>query len=191
MHYKKDGTHDMRYSSSRVAASSSAFASSSRNEAAPAYDYAIPFAPFRSTRNQSQRSEQSFYKSNLADALRTSAADAFAPRTLSSLFNMGAIPEDLHYKKDFTPDMRYSSSKRFAEQFGKLHIESNTRMLSTLDPSRKCQFERKGNTSIFFSVSLFPFSFLSFYPTMNKTEQIRILSSQNPVPGWEFEYFQL
>ena len=97
LHYKKDGSLDMRYSSSQQVASSNS---------TPGYVLTQPLSsPFNS-------SEQLHYKKDGSLDMRYSSSKEFINSGSEiSAHNNPSHYSELHYKKDGTYDMRYKSSK--------------------------------------------------------------------------------
>ncbi|GAB9464469.1 putative serine/threonine-protein kinase [Globisporangium polare] len=109
LHYKRDGTLDMRYTSSREAVASRSYSYSTAGggsnnyyrdtHAAPSYSGRASYAP---------APQQLHYKKDgTLDMRYSSSREAVA----SSGVYASARGEALHYKKDGTLDMRYSSSR--------------------------------------------------------------------------------
>ena len=96
LHYKKDGSLDMRYSSSKEA-SSSDYATSSYTA-----------TPSASSSSSSSNSDMHFKKDGSMDMRYNSSKLASVAEKTSS------DDGDIHLKKDGTPDMRYKSSKQVA-----------------------------------------------------------------------------
>ena len=144
MHYKKDGSLDMRYSSSRAAVSSGAYSSteypsssrssygqssSSSSSKAPSYSSYSSYTSDSSQplhykkddsldmRYSSSRVAASAQNAPTAQSISSyTAPSPVAPSPRASLPTASAEP--LHYKKDGSLDMRYSSSKLVAQMAG-------------------------------------------------------------------------
>lgn len=123
LHYKKDGTLDMRYSSSRQAATASASPSySSRSGGGLHYKKDGTFDMRYSSSKQAASAVPPSYSSGGGDDLHYKKDGTHDTRYLSyEQAAASASPSyssggggDLHYKKDGTLDMRYSSSKQAA-----------------------------------------------------------------------------
>ncbi|CAF1004009.1 unnamed protein product [Rotaria sordida] len=102
LHYKKDGTLDMRFSSSR-AAMSSGFGMSSVGYSGGSSYSPMSFGPSRSSGFHHKRDGSLDMRFNSSRAAISSAHLSHISRPPSS--------SGLHYKKDGTLDMRYSSSR--------------------------------------------------------------------------------
>lgn len=118
MHYKKDGSLDMRYSSSRAAVASNSGSYSRSGSGAPSQTASRPQNVFSFPSAPSASSAGLHYKkdgtldmrySSSQNAARASVAPApsFRPPVAAAPAPAGT----LHYKKDGTLDMRYSSSQ--------------------------------------------------------------------------------
>ena len=98
LHYKKDGSLDMRYSSSRQAANSS--------------DYTSSHSSILSATAQQNSSEQLHHKKDDHLDKHYSSFTNLATSGLSGKsYSSGEKPSELHFKKDGSLDMRYKSSK--------------------------------------------------------------------------------
>ncbi|CAF3862513.1 unnamed protein product [Rotaria sordida] len=93
LHYKKDGTLDMRFNSSRAAVSSGFGMSSFR------YSEDVSYSPMPA---------ELHYKKDRTLDMRYNSSKALAT---SCHVSRPATSSQLHYKKDSTLDMRYTSSK--------------------------------------------------------------------------------
>jgi len=119
LHYKKDGSLDMRYSSSRQAMSSAGgYGSHSSGFSGPSY----------SSSSSSSGSGLHYKKDGSLDMRYSSSKQAAASgigsgRSASSYSSGG--DSGLHYKKDGSLDMRYSSSKQatgLTDRFSQLNV---------------------------------------------------------------------
>jgi predicted Ser/Thr protein kinase len=125
LHHKKDGTLDMRYSSSRVAAPSAQFNHTSRPPSSSGLHYkkdgtldmrysssrvAAPSAQFNHTSRPPSSSGLHYKKDGTLD-MRFSSSKNAASSTQSTHVSRPPSSSGLHYKKDGTLDMRYASSK--------------------------------------------------------------------------------
>ncbi|XP_055352864.1 uncharacterized protein LOC129598822 [Paramacrobiotus metropolitanus] len=99
LHYKKDGSLDMRYSSSRAAAASS----SSSSTAYPSSSISAPSPSFTSTNPSSSTA----YPSSSVSA----PSPSFSSNISMPSYRESSASSDLHYKKDGSLDMRYTSSR--------------------------------------------------------------------------------
>ncbi len=113
LHYKRDGSLDMRYNSSR-AAMSSGFGASSFG-----YSGGASYAPmsFGSTHFSGLH-----HKKDGTLDMRYNSSKAAASSAHSSRVSRPPSSSGLHYKKDDTLDMRYSSSKAAASSAHSSHV---------------------------------------------------------------------
>ena len=124
LHFKKDGTLDMRYSSSRQAMSSGYGFSSSSSSGFSGSSY--------SPCSSSSGSGLHYKKDGSLDMRYSSSKQAATSGLGSGGYGSASSASSgnasgLHYKKDGTLDMRYSSSKQaagLADNFGQMGINS-------------------------------------------------------------------
>jgi predicted Ser/Thr protein kinase len=107
LHYKKDGTLDMRYSSSKAAMG---YSSSPRASSYGSTSYSSSSSSHRSTSGYSTGSSAGdlHYKKDGSLDMRY----ASSKQAVASGYSPGYSGDELHYKKDGSLDMRYTSSKQ-------------------------------------------------------------------------------
>ncbi|CAF2974413.1 unnamed protein product [Rotaria sp. Silwood2] len=112
LHYKKDGSLDMRYSSSRSAASSG-FGMGSSGYAGGANYSPVSYG--------ASAFSGPHYRNDGSLDMRYSSSRPAASSTQSSHTNRPPTASELHYKKDGSLDMRYSSSRPAASSTQSSH----------------------------------------------------------------------
>jgi len=137
LHYKKDGSLDMRYSSSRQAMSSGGGYGSSSS------GYSGYSAPSYSSHSSSSGSGLHYKKDGSLDMRYSSSKQAAASGVGSgygsaSSYSSGGA-SGLHYKKDGSLDMRYSSSKQAAS------LADNFNQMSVNPPSSDRHYKKDGS----------------------------------------------
>ena len=135
LHYKKDGSLDMRYSSSRQAMSSGGGYGSSLSS------YSGFSGPSYSSYSPSSSSGLHYKKDGSLDMRYSSSKQAAAlgiGSGSSSSYSSG-YGSGLHYKKDGTLDMRYNSSKQAAD------LSDNFSRMSVSTPSSDLHYKKDGS----------------------------------------------
>ena len=105
MHYKKDGSLDMRYSSSKASVSSGSYGS---NRVSYASHSNTPAHVFMSPSSQNSAMH---YKNDGSLDMRYSSSKVAVQSSRAPMDSPAASNSSLHYKIDGSLDMRYSSSK--------------------------------------------------------------------------------
>ena len=153
LHYKKDGSLDMRYSSSKEAMSSGRGYRSSSSSCSECCD------PSCSSDSSSSSSELHYKKDGTLDMRYSSSKQAVASGVGSGCGSASCCSEgdrELHYKKDGTLDMRYRSSKEAAglvDNFSQMTVNTRSPNVyrkkdGSLDmPYRSSQQQVRGTVS--------------------------------------------
>ena len=159
MHYKADGTLDMRYSSSKafVASGGSPFGPSCSSSTIN-YSSRVLSSPAKMSQ---QTNENLHYKRDNTLDMRYSSSKAFVasggspfgPNCSSSTMNNNSnsshspAKEIPHLKKDGTPDMRYSSSKALNKMKSEAQKSPKIKASDIRDPYEQKKYREKSRST--------------------------------------------